>query len=96
MCYLHATSVTYDAFVFGTLVLSTGTFPVSFGAENPLTEQAVLLRPIRAIVDRLRFLDLPERPTANVVWRSQLDLHRSIIIDSIIYTFSHDLFAPAF
>ena len=44
---LHAAAVADDALVLRALVLAAEALPVALGAEDPLAEQAVLLRPGR-------------------------------------------------
>ena len=41
MSNLDATTITNNVFVLNSFVLPAGTFPVLFGSENPLAEQAV-------------------------------------------------------
>ncbi len=67
----HATSVTDDAFEFGTFVLAAGTFIVTFGAEDAFTEQAVLFGTVGSVVDGFRLLDFTEAPRADVVGACQ-------------------------
>ena len=65
--HLHAAAVADDALVLGALVLAAGALPVALRAEDALAEQAVLLRAVGAVVDRLGLLDLAEGPDADVV-----------------------------
>ena len=51
----------------GSLVLTARAFPVPFRTENTFAEQAVFLRPVCTIINRLRLTNLAERPTANVI-----------------------------
>ena len=71
---LHAAAVADHALVLHAAVLAAGAFPVLLRAEDPLAEQAVLFRAVGAVVDRLRLLDLAERPAADVVRAGQADL----------------------
>ena len=68
---LHATALTHDALKAHTLVLTARALPVARGAEDLLAEKAVLLGLEGAVVDGFRLLNLTERPTTNVVCRSE-------------------------
>ena len=54
-CYLNTTSVADDAFVTDALILTTSTFVVFSRTENPLTEKAITLGLIGAVIDGFRF-----------------------------------------
>ena len=64
---LDAAAVALDPLVLDALVLAAGALPVPLRAEDPLTEQTLLLRAIGPVVDRLWLLDLAIRPGPNVV-----------------------------
>src|SRR4030081_1499413 len=49
-------------------------------SENALAEQAIFLGAVRAIVDRFGFLDLAERPAANIVRAGQANAHCAVVI----------------
>ncbi len=83
-----AAAVADHALVLHAAVLAAGAFPVLFGAENPLAEQAVLLRTVGPVVDGFRLLHLAKRPTANVVRPRQADLDRRVIVDPIVGGFA--------
>ena len=89
MGHLDSAAVADHAFVFHPAVLAAGAFPVLLGSEDSLTEQPVFFRPVRPVVDRLRLLDLAERPAADVVRAGKPDLDGTIIIDTIVGTFAH-------
>src|SRR5207302_37850 len=55
------------------LVLAAVALPVTGRPEDPLTEQAVLLRLQRPVVDGLRLLDLAIRPRPDLIGRRQPD-----------------------
>src|SRR5206468_5374020 len=58
-----------DSLVLHTLVLAAQAFVILDRTENARAEQAVTLRLERAVVDRLRLLDLAEGPAADLVRR---------------------------
>ena len=86
---LHLAAVANNALVFGAFVLATSTFPVALGTEDAFAEQPILLRPVSAVVDRFRFLDFPERPTPDVIGRSQHDPDAAVVINAVINVFRH-------
>src|SRR5205814_10707008 len=55
------------------LVLAAVALPVAGGTEDLLAEEPVLFRLERAVVDRLRLLDLAVRPLPDVVSGRQAD-----------------------
>src|SRR5207247_3402798 len=59
---LDAAAIADHPLVLHAAVLAAGALPVLLGPEDTLAEQAVAFRPIGAVVDRLRLLDLAERP----------------------------------
>ena len=59
---LHTTFFADDAFVFHPLIFAAQAFIVLGRTEDARTEKPVTLRFERAVIDRLRFLDLAERP----------------------------------
>ncbi len=71
---LDATALADDALEAHALVLAAVALPVAGGAEDLLAEEAVALGLERAVVDRLRLLDLAERPRADVVRGGEADL----------------------
>ena len=62
-----------DALVLHALVLAAQAFVVLDRAEDARAEQAVTLGLERAVVDRLRLLDLAEGPAADLVGRRDAD-----------------------
>lgn len=68
---LNATTLTNNALVADTLVLTALALPVTGRAKDTLTEKAVLFWLQGAVVDGLRLLNLALRPTANVVGGGQ-------------------------
>ena len=62
-----------DALVLHALVLAAQALVVLDRAEDARAEQAVTLGLERAVVDRLRLLDLAERPAADLVGRRDAD-----------------------
>src|SRR5438045_4379172 len=62
-----------DSLVFHALVLAAQAFVILDRAEDAGAEQAVTLGLERAVVDRLRLLDLAERPAADLVGRRDAD-----------------------
>ena len=70
-------------------VLAAGAFPVLLGPEDALAEQAVLFRPVGAVVDRLRLLHLAERPAPDVVRAGEPDPDGAVVVDTIVGTFTH-------
>ena len=62
---LHPAAVANDAAVFDALVFAARAFPILDRAENALAEQAAFFRLERAVIDRLRVLDLPFGPGTN-------------------------------
>src|SRR5690606_10467333 len=63
-----------DALVADPLVLAAVALPVPLGTEDALVEEALLLGPESAVVDRLGLLDLTVRPRPDLVRRSETDL----------------------
>ena len=70
---LDATALADDALEADALVLAAVALPVLGRTEDLLAEQAVLLRLERAVVDRLRLLDLAVRPRADLVRGGERD-----------------------
>ena len=70
---LHAAALADDALEADTLVLAAGALPVAGRAEDLLSEETVLLRLQRAVVDGFRLLDLAVGPGADVVRSGQAD-----------------------
>src|SRR3982750_2460939 len=71
--HFDATLFADDSLVFHALVLAAQALIVLDRAEDTRAEQAVTLRLERAVVDRLRLLDLAERPAADLVGRGNAD-----------------------
>src|SRR5262249_47402747 len=88
---LDAAAVADHALVLHAAVLAAGAFPVLFGAENALAEQAVLLRPVRAVIDRLGLLDLAEGPGTDVVRAGKADAHGPVVVDAVVGGFAGGL-----
>ena len=72
--HLDAAALADDALEADALVLAAVALPVAGRAEDLLAEEAVLLGTQRAVVDRLRLLDLAVGPEANVFGGGQPDL----------------------
>ena len=62
-----------DSLVLHALVLAAQAFVILDRTEDARAEQAVTLGLERAVVDRLRLLDLAERPAADLVGRGDAD-----------------------
>src|SRR4051794_1087527 len=69
----HAALFADDSLVFHALVLAAQAFVILDRTEDARAEQAVTLGLERAVVDRLRLLDLAERPAADLVGRRDSD-----------------------
>ncbi len=80
-CDLHAALVADDALVADALVLAAVALPVLGRTEDPLVEEAVLLRLERAVVDRLRLGHLTLGPLADLVGAGERDADRAEVID---------------
>src|SRR5690606_33351369 len=72
--HLDAALLADDALVLHALVLAAQALVVLHGAEDARAEQAVTLGLERAVVDRLRLLDLAERPRADALGAGDADL----------------------
>src|SRR5574338_452498 len=72
--HLDAALLAHDSLVLHALVLAAQAFVVLDRAEDARAEQAVTLGLERAVVDRLRLLDLAERPAADLVRARDTDL----------------------
>ena len=70
---LDATALADDALEADALVLAAVALPVLRRTEDLLAEEPVLLRLERAVVDRLRLLDLAVRPRADLVRGGERD-----------------------
>src|SRR5262249_776454 len=86
--HLDAAAVADHAFVFHAAVLAAGAFPVLLRPKNTLTKQPVFFRPVGAIVDGLRLLDLAEGPTADVMRAGQADAHSPVVVDAVVTGFT--------
>src|ERR1700677_5338866 len=73
---LDAALLADDALVFHPLVLAAEALVVLDRPEDPRAEQTVTLRLEGAVVDRLRLLDLAERPRQNLFGARDRDLNR--------------------
>ena len=80
----HTTAVTDHALVFHSTVFTAGALPVLFRSENTLTEQAVFFWTIRSVVDRFWLFDFAERPALDVLWTSQGNSDRCVIVNAIV------------
>ena len=87
--HLHAAAIADDALVLRAFVLAAGALVVALGPEDALAKEPVLLRTIRAVIDRLGFLHFAEAPTADVVGAGHRDLYRPEIVDAIVDVVSH-------
>ena len=58
-CYFNTTAVADHTLITDGLEFTAETFPFLCGTEDPFTEQAVLFRAERTIVDGLRFFHFP-------------------------------------
>ncbi len=72
--HLHAALLAHHALVLHALVLAAQALVVLHRAEDARAEQPVALRLEGAVVDRLRLLDLAERPAADALGRRDADL----------------------
>ena len=79
----HAALVADDALVLDALVLAAAALPVLLGTEDALAEQAVPLRAVGAVVDRLRLLDLAVGPGPDVLRRGQADGDAAVVVDAV-------------
>src|SRR5262249_7064830 len=86
--HLDAAAVADHALVLHAPVLAAGALPVLLRAEDALAEQAVLFGAVGAVVDRLRLLDLAERPRADVVRAGQADPHGAVVVDAVVIGFA--------
>src|SRR5205814_5880055 len=84
---LHAAAVADDALVLRALLLPARTFPVALRPEDALAEQAILLGPVGALVDRLGLLHLAKGPRTNVVRAGELNPDRAVIVNTIVDAF---------
>src|SRR5699024_8834435 len=71
----NTTSITNNATVTNTLVLTTSTRPVLSWSEDSFIEQTIFFWFQSTIVDSFWFFNFTIRPTSDLVWRSQTDLH---------------------
>ena len=68
---LDAALLADDAAETDAAILAAVALVILLRAENALIEEAVLLRPLRAVVDGLRLRDLSMRPFQNAVRRCE-------------------------
>src|SRR6187200_918833 len=87
--HFDAAALTDDALEADPLVLAAVALPVPGGTEDLLAEQTVTLRLERAVVDRLRLLDLTVRPRADLVCcgQSDADLIEEVHVEHVLYLF---------
>src|SRR6202042_644072 len=78
---LDAAAVADHALEADPLVLAAVALPVFGWSEDLLAEEPVTFGLERAVVDRLRLLDFPERPSANLLGRGQPDAHGVEVVD---------------
>ena len=78
---LDAAAVADHPLEANALVLAAVALPVFGRAEDLLAEQAVAFRLERAIVNRLRLLDFPKGPSADLLGRCQPDAHGVEVVD---------------
>src|SRR5256885_9937802 len=71
--HFDATLFADDSLVFHALVLAAQAFVVLDRTEDARAKQAVTLGLERAVIDRLRLLDLAEGPAADLVGRRDAD-----------------------
>ena len=71
--HFYTTAVTDDTFISDTLVFTTVAFVIFNRSKNALTEQAIALRFVGAVVDGFRFQNFTTRMLQNDLWRSQGD-----------------------
>ena len=71
--YLNATALADNSLKSHPLVLAAIALPVLGRTEDLLAEESVLLRTKRAVVNRLRLLDLTVRPPADRIRSGQTD-----------------------
>ena len=72
--HLDAALLADQPLVLHALVLAAQALVVLDRSEDARAEEAVALGLERAVVDRLRLLDLAERPRQDVIWRGDRDL----------------------
>jgi hypothetical protein len=78
---LHAAALADDSLEADALVLAAVALPVPRRTEDPLAEQAVLLRLQRPVVDGFRLLDLAVRPRPDRIRGRQPDPDLVEVID---------------
>src|SRR5438067_1872207 len=78
---LNAAALADDALIADALVLAAVALPVLRGTEDALTEETVLLRLERPVVNGFRLGDLAGRPTPNLLRGSEPDADRVEIVD---------------
>src|SRR5262249_1617828 len=74
--HLDAALLAHDPTVLHALVLAADALVVLHRPEDLRAEQAIPFRLERAVVDRLRLLDLAMRPLADLLRRGERDLAR--------------------
>ncbi len=87
--HLDAAPVADDPLELRAFVLAASAFPIALRSEYPLTEQTVLFRPVRPVIDRLGLSHLSKGPAPNVIRAGQGDLDRTIIVNSIVDISQH-------
>src|SRR5210317_2671262 len=82
--YLNTTFFADNTAMLEALVLPAQALVVLDRAEDLCTEQAVTFWLERAVVDRLRLLDLAKRPRPDHVGRRQTDANRIEVVDRVL------------
>ena len=86
---LDTTAITNNAAVLDSLVLAAETLPVPLRPEDSLAKQAIFLGTVGSVVDGLGLLHLAVGPGENIVGRGQPDVHRSVVVDSVVDSVNH-------
>src|SRR5205823_5281379 len=73
--HFDTAAVANNAAMFDPLILSAGAFPVLYGAENTLAEQAAFFRLEGAVIDGFGVFDFPFGPGADRVGRGHRNGH---------------------
>ena len=89
--HFNAAFFTDYSAVLQTLVLTAQALIVFHRAKNLGAKQAIALRFLSTVVDRLRLLDFPVRPFSDFFRRCQTDLHR---IESVEFEQSKNPLLP--
>jgi len=84
----HAAAIADHPLVLHAAILAARAFPVLLGPKMRSQKQAVLLGAVGAVVDRLRLFHLAERPATDIVRPGETDLHRSVVVYTIVCAFA--------